>query len=194
MNRLHRRLCASGPWRRHVREGLLPWALEGIDLGANVLEIGPGPGVTTDLLRRRVVHLTCVEIDPGLAEALGRRMAGAPVTVRCEDATALSAPDASFDGAACFTMLHHVPSPDLQDRLLGEVARVLRPGAWFAGADSLPGVAMRVLHLFDTMVLVDPASFPSRLERAGFTDIRVEAGRHAFRFAGRREALPGGNG
>jgi ubiquinone/menaquinone biosynthesis C-methylase UbiE len=44
--------------------------------------------------------------------------------------------DESFSGAACFTMLHHVPSPEAQDRLFAEVGRVLRPGAPFAGTDS----------------------------------------------------------
>ena len=37
---------------------------------STVLEIGPGPGVTTDLLRERVARLTCVEIDRGLAGAV----------------------------------------------------------------------------------------------------------------------------
>jgi hypothetical protein len=30
-------------------------------------------------------------------------------------------------------MLHHVPSPEIQDRLFGEVRRVLVPGATFDG-------------------------------------------------------------
>ena len=33
------------------------------------------------------------------------------------DATKLSFPDGRFSGAVCFSMLHHVPSPELQDRL-----------------------------------------------------------------------------
>jgi ubiquinone/menaquinone biosynthesis C-methylase UbiE len=45
----------------------------------------------------------------------------------------MSFPDATFDGAVSFTMLHHVPSEALQNRLLAEVARVLRPGSIFAG-------------------------------------------------------------
>ena len=123
MNLVHRWLCRSPRWRRTVETQLLPWSLDGIDLGNNVLEIGPGPGVTTDLLRTRVSKLTCVEIDQALAGSLSARMAGTNVTVRREDATAMSLPDASFDGAVCFTMLHHVPSATLQDRLLSEVAR-----------------------------------------------------------------------
>jgi ubiquinone/menaquinone biosynthesis C-methylase UbiE len=87
----------------------------------------------------------------------------------CEDALAMSLPDESFDGAVCFTMLHHVPSVAKQDRLLREVARVLRPGGLFAGTDSLHSRSFRLLHVFDTMVVVDPVSFPGRLKAAGFS-------------------------
>jgi ubiquinone/menaquinone biosynthesis C-methylase UbiE len=77
-----------------------------------------------------------VEADRGFADKLRRRL-DQSICVMCEDATAMSLPDESFDGAVCFTMLHHVPSVAKQDRLLREVARVLRPGGLFAGTDSL---------------------------------------------------------
>jgi len=132
MNRVHRWLCASAHWQKTVETEIMPWVLDGIDLGSEVLEVGPGPGITTDLLRARVPRLTCIEIDDRLAASLERRVAGGNVTVRHEDATAMSLPDAAFDSAVCFTMLHHVPSAALQDRLLSEVARVLRPDVRFA--------------------------------------------------------------
>jgi len=182
MNLIHRRLCQSARWKNTVEKYALPWTLDQIDLGANVLEVGPGPGVTTDLLCPRVEHLTCVEIDRALADSLARRMAGRNVMVLCEDASAMSLPAASFDGAVSFTMLHHVQSPALQDRLLAEVARVLRPGGVFAGSDSLYRPFLRLLHVFDTMVLVDPQTFPRRLESAGFVDVQVDTNPYAFRF------------
>src|SRR5271169_205851 len=74
MNLAHRRLCRSAYWRKAVETYILPWALDGLDIGANVLEVGPGPGVTTDLLRGRVERLTCVEIDRAFADSLSRRM------------------------------------------------------------------------------------------------------------------------
>jgi SAM-dependent methyltransferase len=105
----------------------------------------------------------------------------------CEDATAMSLPDESFDGAVCFTMLHHVRSAALQDRLLKEVARILRPGGVFAGTDSLYSRSFRFLHLFDTMVVVDPATFPARLKAAGFDDVQVDVmAPYAFRFRARK--------
>ena len=165
---------------------VIPWVLDDLDLGSNVLEVGPGPGVTTELLRSRFERLTCVEIDGGFARSLSKRMIGTNVTVLRQDATAMSFPDLSFDGALSFTMLHHVPSAALQDRLLAEVARVLRPGGVFAGVDSLSSRGFRLLHLFDTIVVVDPSGFPKRLQAAGFVDVQVDVNPYAFRFRARK--------
>jgi len=182
MNLIHRWLCRSARWKETVENYALPWTLQDVRLGDNVLEVGPGPGVTTDLIRARVAHLTCVEIDGAMADSLARRTAGQNVTVICEDATAMSLPSATFDSAVSFTMLHHVQSAALQDRLLSEVFRVLRTGGIFAGSDSVYSRFLRVLHVFDTMVLVDPHTFPARLESAGFVDVRVDTNAYAFRF------------
>ena len=70
-----------GALAHSVGEGLLPWALDGVDLGNDALEIGPGPGLTTDVLRTKVDKLTCLEIDPKLASKLEARMGDTNVTV-----------------------------------------------------------------------------------------------------------------
>jgi ubiquinone/menaquinone biosynthesis C-methylase UbiE len=181
MNLIHSWICSSANWRRKVEQEVIPWALEGMQLGDDVLELGPGYGATTDVLSGRVRRLTCVEMDPRLAGGLKKRSAP-NVTVLCGDATAMQLPDSSFDTVLCFTMLHHVPSPALQDKLLAEAARVLRPGGIFAGRDSLYTRRFGLLHLFDTMVVVNPVTFPERLRVAGFHDIRVDQTDSAFRF------------
>jgi len=189
MNLAHRWLCRSAYWRNTVEKYIFPWVLDGLDVGANVLEVGPGPGVTSDLLRRRVERLTCVEIDRAFADSLSRRMSGHNVTVVHQDATAMCFPDATFDAAFSFTMLHHVPSEAMQNRLLTEVARVLRPGGVFAGTDSLYSRSFRLLHLFDTMVVVDPDTFPERLRKAGFAVVQIDVLKpYAFRFRARKAA------
>lgn len=169
-----------------MEEHIVPWVLQDLDLGENLLEIGPGYGASTKLLRRRTKRLTCVEVDARLAAALQRQELGPNVTILCGDATSMSFPDAEFDSAVSFTMLHHVPSLALQDRLLAETARVLRPNGIFAGVDSLDSRTFRLLHMFDTLVVVDPATFPDRLKAAGFDDIEVEVNRFAFRFLARK--------
>ena len=186
MNRLHHWILGSSYWKRTVLQEIVPWSLAGVELGDDVLELGPGPGVTTDLLRRSHKTLTCVEIDPNLAESLRRKFADKNVTVVNGDAAALPFPENSFSGAVALTMLHHVPSRELQDRILAEVRRVLRPGGVFAGADSRWTLMMLLVHLFDTMVLVPPESMAARLSAAGFSDVRVDTVKSRFRFSARK--------
>ena len=189
MNLLHHWILNSNRWKRTVIDEIVPWALAGVELGNNLLELGPGPGVTTGLLRQYPGHLTCVEIDPKLADSLRLRFAGGNVSVVNADAAALPFPDSSFSGAVAFTMLHHVPAPQLQDRILAEVWRVLQPGGVFAGTDSRWSLMMPLVHLFDTMVLVPPETLADRLQDAGFTDVAVETAKTRFRFHGRKPLM-----
>ena len=186
MNLVHRWLCNSSLWQTQVRDAVLPWTLEGVKLGARVLEIGPGPGMTTDLLANRVDWLVCMEIDGSYASALARRMAGKNVIVIRADGTAAPVPDSTFDSVVCFTMLHHVPSSALQNNLFAEAARVLRPGGVFAGYDSLSSLPFRLFHMFDTAVTIDPGGLPDRLHSAGFDEVQVDVNAHAFRFHARK--------
>lgn len=172
----------------------MPWVLSGVELGEEVLEVGPGPGLTTDLLRPHIAHLTALEIDPLLADSLASRLRGSNVTVIQGDGTAMPLGDAQFSGAVSFTMLHHVPSANLQDKLLREVRRVLKPGGMFAGVDSRQSLGMRLIHIHDTLVPVNPNTFSTRLEAAGFQDIFIETNARAFRFHARRPQVEADNG
>jgi len=97
-------------------------------------------------------------------------------------------PDECFSGAICMTMLHHVPSAGLQNRVFAEVARVLCPGAVFVGYDRIFRSRFDLTHLFDTKVPVLPESLYRRLRWAGFEKIEVEARQHDFRFIARKPA------
>jgi SAM-dependent methyltransferase len=192
MNERHLELCASAEWARTVRDDILPWAVGDRDLGDDVLELGPGPGLTTDVLHHRLRRLTALEVDQRLAAALAGRLAGTNVRVVRGDGAALPFADGRFSGAVCFTMLHHVPSPVLQDRLFGELRRVLRPGGLLVGVDSLDRPEWRALHEGDVCVPVDPATLPARLARAGLEAVEVERAAaepaRRFRFAARAPA------
>ena len=175
MNRLHHWLCRSARWQQTVRQRV-PWTVSAAELGNAVLELGPGPGLTTDLLRQKVDSLTAIEIDPALAAALESRLRGSNVRVVVGDATAMPFADRQFSGVVSFTMLHHVPSPALQDRLFAQVWRVLQPGGIFVGSDSLQNWRMRLIHLGDTLVPVAPETISIRLQAAGFEVLEVEKG------------------
>ncbi len=168
-------VCDSPEWREVVRDQIIPWAVGAIDLGDDVVEIGPGYGATTDVFRETVAHLTSVEIDPDLAGRLAARLEGTNVTVIEGDGTRLPFPDERFTGAVCFAMLHHVPTADLQDRIFAEAARVLRPGAPFVASDSVHSDDLAAFHEGDTYNPVDPAGIAARLAGQGFVDVAVQA-------------------
>jgi SAM-dependent methyltransferase len=190
VNLLHRWYCGSRRWAGVVQDSLLPWVLDGVELGPRLLEVGPGPGLTTDVLRHRAASLTALELDPALAAKLGRRLGGTGVAVVRGDGAALPFRDGSFDAAAVLTMLHHVPSAALQDRVLAEVGRCLRPGGLLVGSDTLPSLRFRLYHLADTMVVVDPAGLPDRLRAAGFDEVSVTTRANRLRFRARRGPGP----
>jgi len=173
--------CGSDEWRQMIREVILPWALGETDLGDDVLEVGPGYGATTDVLGALAPHVTSVEIDDKLSAMLRERFAATPsIEIVNGDATQLHYADAKFTGAACFTMLHHVPTVELQDRLFAEVARVLRSGAALVASDSLGSDELAGAHAGDTYNPVDPESLPGRLAAAGFADIQVKTNEYGW--------------
>ena len=70
VNRIHNWYCNRESWKRHVREEVVPPAIDGLHLGNDVLEVGPGFGPGTEVLSERAERLTALEIDPDLAAAL----------------------------------------------------------------------------------------------------------------------------
>lgn len=157
-----------------IEEQILPPVLGDADLGDDVIEIGPGPGFTTDVLRRRVARLTAVEIDEVLAERLASRLAGTNVEVVLADATHTGLDSARFSGAGSFNMLHHVPTASAQDAIFGELARVLRPGALLVAADAVYTEGLLGFHEGDTYNPIDPDGLAARLETTGFENIDIE--------------------
>jgi SAM-dependent methyltransferase len=181
LNRYHQRLCRSPEWAAYVADSLVPRALDGVPLGEDVLELGPGYGASTRPLAERTASLTALESDPKLASRLRARL-GQSVTVVDGDATSMTFGDSTFSAVVCFTMLHHLPSSAAQDRLFAEAARVLVPGGVFAGTDSQPSWRFRLIHLADTCNPVDPGTLAGRLTAAGFSQIQIDTSRRAVSF------------
>lgn len=186
MNRVHNLLCSSGWWAGRVRDKLIPWGLRDVELGEQVLEIGPGFGATTRLLAERGIELTALELDPGYVDRL-RSELGERVRIVHGDATQLPFADGSFSSVVCFTMLHHIPRRELQDRVFAEVTRVLAPGGTFAGTDSVGrGVVFQAIHVGDMLLALDPDELPARLERAGLSSVEVRRVEGSFAFRARK--------
>lgn len=178
MNAEHRERLASEEWRQSLSEYILPFALGDLTLaalGSDVLEVGPGPGLTTDVLAAELSRVTAIELDPELASALATRLAGTNVEVVEGDATAMPFDDGRFSGAALFTMLHHVPTADGQDALFAEVFRCLRPDGLFVASDGVAGEAFEAMHTDDVYNPIDPDGLAARLQAAGFTAVDVRS-------------------
>ncbi len=186
MNESHLRFLSSPEWAQMLEGELLPWIDASGALGDDVLEIGPGPGLTTDILRQRARHVTAVEIDPSLGTALRERMAGTNVEVVVADATAAGLPGDRFSAAACFSVLHHMPSPADQDRLFAELHRVLRPGGRFVGQESLDLEAIRAGHADDTFTPVAPDALAARLAAVGFGALTTDVLGYHYRFVAQK--------
>lgn len=185
MNLAHRKLCSSAKWAADIESTVVPWGLSDVELGDDVLEIGPGFGAATRALVQRPIRLTAIEIDAASAARLRTEFAGRAEIVH-GDGTALPFPDAAYDAVVCFTMLHHVPTAGGQDRLFAEVVRVLRPGGVFAGTDSRASTRLRLFHVGDTYVPLDHETLPTRLRQAGLHDVHVDAADNRIRFRGVR--------
>ena len=170
---------------------VVPAALADVQFGDDVLELGPGDGITTDLLRVHIPRITALEIDPRTAERLSARLRGTNVTVLQGDATAMPLDDCQFSGAISLHMLHHVPSAQLQDKVFREVWRVLKPGGVFVSIDSVDfhTLRMKLIHIGDAITPVNPDTVAARLQATGFCDSRVETNPYAFRFLARRPPI-----
>lgn len=173
MNENHAKLCPSPEWAAWLQNDILPALADGVDLGSELLEVGPGPGAATDWLRHKVKRLVALESDEQAAAKLAGTYGADGVEVVTGDATAMSFPDGSFDSAASFTMLHHVPTAALQNRLLAEVLRVLRPGGVLIGSDSLGSNGLHHFHSGDDYNPVEPATLLTRLQTLGFGKITI---------------------
>jgi ubiquinone/menaquinone biosynthesis C-methylase UbiE len=135
MNRLEK-FIMNTPIRAFFQcrvEAPLLLRLGGSVVGLEVLEIGCGRGVGTelifDLFGARRVH--AVDVDPDMIARARRRLtrfSSDRLILETGDVTHLSLPNESVDAVFNFAILHHVP--DWQAGV-AEIRRVLKPGGRF---------------------------------------------------------------
>jgi SAM-dependent methyltransferase len=173
VNENHAILCASAEWAEQLESEVLAPLAAAVDLGDEMLELGPGPGAATRWLRHRVKRLVALELDEAAAHSLAEELAGGNVTVEVGDCTDVPLPDASFDSVGSFTMLHHLPAEADQLATLREAYRLLRPGGVLLGADSLASQELHAFHEGDTYNPIDPARLLVFLQAAGFDRVTL---------------------
>lgn len=122
----------------------------GLAPGRSVLEIGPGTGIATRaLLQRGAGPMTLVEADPRLARYLRASLVCGPAPVQVLSSSFESAelPSASFDLVVAASSFHWLPPR----RALRKVARVLRPGGWWAAWNNHHGDPFRRSEFNDAL-------------------------------------------
>ena len=136
LNRLEK-LTMNNPlraWLQRSYEGPTLERLGGDTRGAQVLEIGCGRGIGTEIIFERfgASEVHAFDLDPDMVnlarDRLRRFIEGGRLRLTVGDATTIDAPDCSYDAVFDFGILHHVPD---WRAAVAEVARVLRPGGRF---------------------------------------------------------------
>ncbi len=195
MSTVEQAFCRSHLWRWFTRRAIFPWALDGIALQGEVLELGSGSGAMAEELLARfpTIRLTATDVDPAMVEATSRRLErfGDRVEVSQADATQLPFPDGRFDAVVTFIMLHHTVQ---WEEALAEAARVLRPGGHLAGYDVVLSRPAQVLHRIDLSPhrLATITELRAQLDRLPVDDVRAEPALRGLvaRFAARRTDEP----
>lgn len=123
-------ISAPEPFYRYLASETLQWlASEGVRVyGANLLDIGSGPGYYSSAFSAAGARVVELEIDESELGPLEMKVNHSGL-VTVGDAGHLPFADASFDAVYSSNMLEHVPTGPLA--VIREVERVLRPGGWF---------------------------------------------------------------
>jgi len=110
----------------------------GLHRGATVFEIGPGTGIATrELLRRGADTITAIEPDRRLARFLARSLGARAgrVNVLVEPFERAKLPSQGFDLGVAASSFHWTP----ERMALRKVARLLKPGGWWASWNNIHG-------------------------------------------------------
>jgi protein-L-isoaspartate O-methyltransferase len=115
----------------------------GVAPGMHALEVGPGPGMYTVALAKRVAssgedgRVTCVEIQPQMIEMLRERLRAAEVRnveVIQGDGQRIPLPDGTFDLIFLADVVGEIPD---KPTFFSECTRVLKPGGILAVTEQI---------------------------------------------------------
>lgn len=138
------------------------------------LEIGCGRGVGTELILDMfgAEKVDAFDLDPRMVELARSRLAprGERVRLWVGDASAIDAPDASYEAVFDFGIIHHIPD---WRRTLSEVHRVLKPGGVFYAEEALKSL---LAHSLTRKLLKHPEEdrFDIETFQQGLRDVGLE--------------------
>ncbi|MCD9031002.1 class I SAM-dependent methyltransferase [Luteimonas sp. Y-2-2-4F] len=152
-------------------------ALLDVGAGQAVLEIGPGNGAfVPELLAAPGSRYAGVDWSPEMVAAANRRNARAVADGRARfvegDAAALPFADAAFDRVLSVNTLYFWTEPQ---RVLAEIARVLRPGGRLCLAYGDRGFMQRLPFAAHGFALYDREDGTALLRAAGFGEVAHHA-------------------
>jgi ubiquinone/menaquinone biosynthesis C-methylase UbiE len=131
---------SAGAMRRATALALLAQGLAGRDPRTlTLVDLACGTGSFTREVARTfpAARLTGVDLSPAYARRAARTLRSFPrAGAVCAPGEALPLADASVDGLSSVYLFHELP-PRVRTAVLGEVARVLKPGGLFVLADAL---------------------------------------------------------
>jgi SAM-dependent methyltransferase len=194
---------AGGDLRRKYRaEVLQPAAWARMPRDARVIDIGCGTGDNLRYIIRDDATFFGIEYARETA-AIATRTLGARAEIRVGSAAAMPYRDGHFDFAMCIEVLEHM---EQDERALGEIARVLRPGGsliitlpyryWFASYFPLMGhfrhytrsYLVNMLNRHGFVVSEYLPNFPNWSRFANYCYITCRLYAYALRVVGIRRA------
>lgn len=119
-------------WRRYVNKTLpVAQRVAGVRGGERVLDLACGTGELAQRIVRAVpdVEIVGVDLSSSMVDRARKKLGGEPsVQFQRADAHNLSFEENAFDVVVCASTFHYFTHPSV---VIGEVARVLRPGGRF---------------------------------------------------------------
>lgn len=144
--------------------------IAGLPDGAQVLDLGCGPGIAAAEMARHGLHVTAIDATPEMVAEAGRQPG---VAARCMTFDEISG-DALYDGIWASFSLLHAPRADMS-RHLAALARTLRPGgAFWIGMKTGTGTHRDSLGRLYTYYTED--ELRGLLRDAGFTPVQSWTG------------------
>ena len=141
----------------------------------DIVDLGAGEGVLSQLLARRARSVICIDNSPAMVK-VGSQLATEHgidnLTYKLGDIEDVPLPDGSADLALLSQALHHARRPE---QAVAEAARILRPGGRLVILDLNQHTFERARELYqDRWLGFSPNRLHNWLKSAGLSDVTVE--------------------